>query len=189
MSSFNRTKVMPMSNQMMLHREAIQIDLSFSGEPKTDRQPGRMAGIAEQMGRTSLMAAAHLLPTPSTRAPSISWGRSAFMVAAIKGIRSSALGSTRMEGTAGGSSRGRKEQLGDPRGWKERVRRGCGMRAWGCGMCSDELVCGIWETLSVGSKSEHLCHASGWTEEILYPCANLGSNFPCAGAAAAIGGG
>jgi hypothetical protein len=148
-----------------------------------------MARIAEQMGRTSLMAAAHLLPTPSTRAPSISSGRSAFMVAAIKGIRSSALRSARIKGTAGGSSRGRKERLGDPRGWKERLRRGCGMHAWGCGMRSDELVCGIWEILSAGSKSEHLCHASGWTEEILYPCADLGSNFPCAGAAAAIGGG
>jgi hypothetical protein len=45
------------------------------------------------------------------------------------------------------------------------------------------------EILSAGSKSEHLCHACGWTEEILYPCADLGSNFPCAGAAAAIGGG
>jgi hypothetical protein len=104
------------------------------------------------------------------------------MVAAIKGIRSSVLGSARMEGTAEGSSRGRKERLGDPHGWKERLRRGCGMR-------SDELVCGIWEILSAGSKSEHLCHASSWTEEILYPCADLGSNFPCADAAAAIGGG
>jgi hypothetical protein len=107
------------------------------------------------------------------------------MVAAIKGIRSSALGSARMEGPAG-----------DPRedgksGWGILAdgRCGCGMRAWGCGMRSDELVCGIWEILSAGSKSEHLCHASGWTEEILYPCADLGSNFPCAGAAAAIGSG
>ena len=83
-----------------------------------------MARITEQMGRTSLMAAAHLLPTPSTRAPSISWGRSAFMVAAIKGIRSSALGSARMEGGGGGSSRGWKERGG---GMRCRAAAGCAL--------------------------------------------------------------
>jgi hypothetical protein len=86
-----------------------------------------MAGIAEQRGRTAMMAAAHILPTPSTRVPSI-------MVGAIKGgsreatrgWKESVLGSARPRDTRVGMGQqregaiqgGRREAT---RGWKEPV--------------------------------------------------------------------
>ena len=52
------------------------------------------------------MAAVHLLPTPSTRAPSTSWGRSAFMVASDP------------------LNRGVIDVVGDPRAGAEGAREG-----------------------------------------------------------------
>jgi hypothetical protein len=58
-----------------------------------------MVGIAEHRGRRALMEVAHLLPTPSTRAPSTSWGRCTLMAASDPRNR-------RVEGEEGGGIRG-----------------------------------------------------------------------------------
>ena len=83
------------------------------GEPMVgaDSRPWKSRADARRSGcRRALMAAVHLLPTPSTRAPSTSWGRSGFMVA-LDPLNRGAIDVV-------GNPQAGAEGARDPRGWK-----------------------------------------------------------------------
>ena len=137
------------------------------------------------------MAAVHLLPTPSTHAPSTSWGRSAFMVASDPLNRGviDVVGDPRAD--AEGAWEG--AWMWDPRGWKgslgihavkaqngrraaEGGRRMEGARlrandgrnaAAGCGAAGG-MQGRVWSRADVGQGARgRTCTAGVWTPTVL----------------------
>jgi hypothetical protein len=158
------------------------------GQPMVgaDSRPWKSRADAHRSGcRRALMAAVHLLPTPSTRAPSTLWGRSAFMVASDplnRGVIDVV-----------GDPRAGAEGARDPRGWMgslgiravkaqngtraaERGRRMEGARlrandgrnaAAGCGAAGG-MQGRVWSRADAGQGARGItCTAGVWTPTVL----------------------